>query len=85
MVLQRRDASVSIMTGRPGFDFRQKKEFSLPHFIDTGSGLTSLSDSVYTERYLTWVEQPRHKSDHSPRTSADIKVCYSFLYGVVLN
>jgi hypothetical protein len=55
MALQSLDATVSIMTGRPEFDFRQEQEFSLRHFVDTGAGPTSLSDSVDTERYFFYL------------------------------
>jgi hypothetical protein len=56
-----------------GFDFRQGKNFSLLHSVQTGSGVHKASCSMGTVGSFLWGNRPKREDGHSPPPSADVK------------
>jgi hypothetical protein len=49
------------------------KDFTLLHFVQTGSKAHPASYSLGTEDFFTGVKLPGHETEHSPPSSAVIK------------
>jgi len=77
------DSSVStvtrIRTGRPGFDSRQRKEYSLRQRVQTGSGAHSTYYPMDTRSFFPrGIKLPAREADHSPPSCAEAKTLWSY-------
>jgi hypothetical protein len=64
--------SDGLRAGRPGFDSRQGKEFSLLYSVQTGSWTHPASYPMGTGGSLPGVKRPKSEADHSPPSSAEV-------------
>jgi hypothetical protein len=82
MTLKSRNSSVVIALGY-GLDDRCSRvrfpvgagKFSLHHHVQNGSGAQPASYPISTRGSFPGVKLPGHEADHSPPSSAEVKVC----------
>jgi hypothetical protein len=72
------DSSVSVVielrAGRPGFDYREGRDYFLHHRVETDTGAHPASYLLGTERYFTLgMKLPGREADRSPQFSSEIK------------
>jgi hypothetical protein len=70
------ESSVGIATrlraGRPWFDSRQTRDFTILHNFDTGSKAHAAYPTGTGSNFLV-VKRPRSEADYSPPPSAEVK------------
>jgi hypothetical protein len=76
------EGSGGLRAGRPGFDPKGGKRFSLLHSVQTGSWVQPASCPKGTGHFYPEVKRPGRESDHSPPSNAEVK---SDLHGLMLN
>jgi hypothetical protein len=61
------------------FEFRWGQEFSLPHVIQTGSGVHLTSYPMGTGALSPQLKRPGLEADHSLPTSAEVKKTWVYI------